>query len=106
MKNAEPKQSCPVFFTLSLIAKKWTALIIKTLSDGAVSYSDIEKRATNISPTILSSRLKELQKFGFIEKRIVSENPVKIEYLLTEKGQSFAKHINAIADWSKEWMQK
>ncbi len=78
--------------------------IIRAIADGASCYSEMEKELQNINPSILSSRLKELQDFGFVEKKIVSESPVKIEYKLTKKWKSFSQQIENIVNWSVEWM--
>jgi len=50
-----------------------------------MSYSDIEKNLEMINPRILSSRLSEMQDFGFLEKKIISKSPLKAVYCLTEK---------------------
>lgn len=97
---------CPIVGLLSFISKKWVLLIIKTIAAGAHSYSEIEKNTTNINPWILSTRLKELQEEGFIDKNIVSSNPIKIEYVLTEKWNSFSKEFDSIISWSEKWMKK
>jgi len=55
------KQICPVVRLMEDISKKWTLIILKTIMAGASSYSDIEKQIGDINPSILSSRLKELQ---------------------------------------------
>ncbi|QFR39579.1 helix-turn-helix transcriptional regulator [Candidatus Gracilibacteria bacterium 28_42_T64] len=97
-------EGCPIVTLVSFISKKWMLFIIRAIADGASCYSEMEKELQNINPSILSSRLKELQDFGFVEKKIVSESPVKIEYKLTKKGKSFSQQIENIVNWSVEWM--
>lgn len=76
---------CPIASLMNIISKKWVLLIIRSIACGANCYSNIEKELSDINPAILSSRLKELQDTGLLEKNIVSQNPLKIEYRLTKK---------------------
>jgi DNA-binding HxlR family transcriptional regulator len=68
-----------------MISKKWMLLIMKNIYEGANSYSKIEKKVVGITPSTLSARLKELQEIQFIEKKVISETPIKVEYNLTKK---------------------
>lgn len=96
---------CPIATLVWFISKKWTLFIIRTMSQGACCYSEIEKKLSDINPSILSSRLKELQDFGFVEKKIISDNPVKIQYILTEKWRSFSEEFESIISWSEKWIR-
>lgn len=58
---------------------------MKSINEGCVSYTDIEKNLIQINPRILCSRLCELQDFGFIEKKVISTSPLKAVYCLTQK---------------------
>jgi DNA-binding HxlR family transcriptional regulator len=55
--------ACPITILLSFISKKWVLLIMKSINEGCVSYTDIEKNLSQINPRILCSRLCELQEF-------------------------------------------
>lgn len=94
---------CPVMDLLSSISKKWILLVIKSIAEGANSYSDIEKNLPFINPSSLSARLKELQELWFIEKKVISDTPVKIEYQLSKKWKSFSLLLDDIVDWAQEW---
>lgn len=96
---------CPTVELISLISKKWTLFIIHTMHEGACCYSEIERKLSDINPGILSTRLKELADAGFIEKEIISKQPTKIQYVLTQKGASFAQEFKHIISWSEKWMQ-
>lgn len=95
---------CPIMTLMSFISKKWILLIIKSINEGCVSYTDIEKSLPQINPRILCSRLIELQDFGFIEKKIISKSPLKAVYCLTKKWESFSNNIDIMIDWTKKWM--
>lgn len=104
MKQKCNYNECPINTLLNFISKKWVLLIMKSINEWCMSYSDIEKNLEMINPRILSSRLSELQDFGFLEKKIISKSPLKAVYCLTEKGKSFTHNIDQMIDWTKKWM--
>lgn len=95
---------CPkVEATLTLISKKWTALIIYTLHEGTMKFSEIEHFIPGLSARLLTERLKELEKENIIRKRIYTEESIKIEYELTKKGYDLAASFSQLEDWAQKW---
>ncbi|MDD5770445.1 MAG: helix-turn-helix domain-containing protein [Candidatus Gracilibacteria bacterium] len=97
------KEICPVINLFSFIGKKWILLIIKSVSDGCMCFSDIEKTLVGINPRILSTRLKELEKNGFVSSHIKANTKNKTIYCLTEKGMCFSQNIKNLEEWMKKW---
>lgn len=100
------KIMCPFLEFMWFLSKKWILVIIKSISEGCMSYTDIEKNLTWVNPRILSSRLRELQEKWFVEKKIISETPLKAIYCLTQKWDSLSKHIEQLANWAKQNLDK
>ena len=104
------KIDCTIYQTASFIGKKWTLLILLELYKGESKlkrYSEIKKGIANITPKILSLRLKELEKEKLIIKKIdTSEFPVKCEYSLTPSGIDFIKIIQDMKKWALKWKVK
>jgi DNA-binding HxlR family transcriptional regulator len=103
-------EDCTVYQTMEYLSKKWALIILleiyKSESDKK-RYSEIKKKIPAISPKILSTRLKELEKEGIIKKKIdTSSFPVKCEYSLTNSGKDFIKIIKNIKNWSLKWKIK
>lgn len=98
----QEKEFCPFTELVNFLSKKWMLIIIKSISDWCKSFSEIEKNLIWGNPRIISNRLKELQWQWFLEKKIISETPVKIIYCLTEKWLSLSKHIDSISNWAKK----
>jgi len=98
------KQACPIMTLFWFIWKKWVLLIVKSISEWCMCFSDIEKKLNWINPRILSNRLKELEEFGFVESHIKENTKNKTIYCLTEKWMSFSKNIDALNEWTKKWM--
>jgi len=104
------KQDCTIYRTANFIGKRWTLLILLELYKGQTKlkrYSEIKKKLSEITPKVLSLRLKELKKEGLIDKKIdTSEFPVKCEYSLTESGEDFIKIVQDIKKWALKWKIK
>ncbi len=98
------KQFCPIHNLFEFIGKKWVLFIIKSISEWCMCFSDIEKKLEWINPRILSSRLKELEEFGFVSSHIKENTKNKTIYCLTEKWMSFAQNIDNLMKWTKKWM--
>ncbi len=76
---------------LDALLRKWSILILKDLFMGAKTFNDFLKMNERISGKVLSDQLKNLEKYGYIKKVVVSTTPLKAEYQLTELGQSLNK---------------
>ena len=92
-------QSCPIEKTLRVIGGKWTILILRDLFNGTKRFGELQRSLHGISPKTLSERLKQLEAQGIIRRMIYPEIPPRVEYSLTEKGES----LQAILDDMRTW---
>ena len=101
---------CTIYKTANFIGKRWTLLILLELYKGENKwkrYSEIKKGMADITPKILSARLKELEKERLINKKVdASTVPVKCEYSLTKSGEDFIRIIQDIKKWALKWKVK
>ena len=88
--------NCPVRKTAGILNGKWTTLIIRDLLSGKKRYSELLHSLGNVSPKVLSARLKDLEHQGIITKKIYPPVPPKTEYALTELGQQLRDVITAM----------
>ncbi len=97
------QEYCPVTGILWQMWKQWMLLIIYKIGSGERFFSQLKNSLEGISSRTLSLKLKELQRDWFIKRAIVSEQPIRIEYNLTEKGESFKSQVDNLWNWWKEW---
>lgn len=96
---------CPRFETaISLLSQRWTGLIVYQLLNGPQRFSHLTEEI-GISGRLLSERLKSLEAAGVVSRKVYPETPVRIEYELTKKGTSLKPVMDAIQDWSEEWVE-
>jgi DNA-binding HxlR family transcriptional regulator len=78
-------------------------LVLHTICEGTTTFNAIKKHLGTISSRTLSERLKELEESKMLERKIVSEKPLKIEYRLTQKTISLKPYLENIGEWAKKW---
>ncbi|KOR87060.1 MAG: winged helix-turn-helix transcriptional regulator [Bacillota bacterium] len=94
-------------YTLSIISGKWKLLIIYYLSkNGTVRYNELQRIIGKITYKTLSSTLKEMQNDGLIHRKEFPQIPPKVEYSLTEKGQSLWPIIQEMCQWGEHNKKK
>ena len=98
---------CTLYKTMDYLAKKWTILILLELRKGEQEwkrFSEIRDKMGDITPKVLSERLKDLEAEGLIRKRVdASAFPVKSEYRLTQAGEELVEATKQIKYWALKW---
>ena len=102
MAAVEYRQFCPVSKALELLGERWTLLIIREMLVGARRFSELQRGLAQISPTMLTKRLKQLADDGLIvRKRIPGQSGY--EYFLSEAGHELFPVIQALGQWGMKW---
>lgn len=85
--------------TLKIIGDKWTALLLRCLSDGKATFSELETSLESISPRTLSQRLDMLERESIVTKEQYCERPPRYKYVLTDKGAELQEVLCKMAEW-------
>ena len=102
--NAQLEPFCPYFHhAVELIGRRWTGAIVRALQSGLSRFTELTDAIPGLSDRMLSERLKELEAEGIVERRVIPETPVRIEYALTEKGRDLSAAMSAISAWASRW---
>ena len=104
--NNPELKSCPIEATFRIIGKKWTILIIREMLRGTTRFNRFVENIEGITPKVITERLRELQSFGIVRRRIASEYPIRIEYEMTDLGREFEPVLLAAASFSMRNMPK
>ena len=92
---------CPLEYGLNIFGGKWKSRVICVLAEkGTLRYSFIRSEMTNVTDAVLSATLRELIKDNIIERKQFDEIPPRVEYCLTEKGNSVVPILKSICRWS------
>jgi DNA-binding HxlR family transcriptional regulator len=90
---------CSVALALDVIGGKWKPLILWHLKDGVLRFGELRRILVGISQKMLTSQLRELELDGLVYRHIYTQVPPKVEYSLTEKGQSVIPILEMISKW-------
>jgi DNA-binding HxlR family transcriptional regulator len=87
-----------------LVGRRWTGSIIFVLLKSRCRFATLRDAIPEITDRMLSERLQELEQEGIVERTVVPETPVRVEYALTRKGRALASAMDAIAEWAHKWI--
>ncbi|MGO1482293.1 MAG: winged helix-turn-helix transcriptional regulator, partial [Brachybacterium sp.] len=93
--------TCPSRTSLARIANKWTAMIVIALSGGPLRFRDIQSTVEGISGKVLTDTLRALERDGIVTRRVYAEVPPRVEYELTELGQTLSSPLAALRTWAE-----
>jgi DNA-binding HxlR family transcriptional regulator len=91
---------CPITRACDILEPRWTIPILVGLWAGATRFNDLRREVGNISPALLSRRLKELEEMGLVE-RITDRATGSVDYLRTEAAIALEPALNALAQWAQ-----
>jgi len=88
-----------------MIGRRWTGAIVRLLLPGRRRFNELRAAIPDISDRMLSERLRELEGEGIVERFVVPESPVRVEYELTAKGRELEPALSAIGSWAERWVK-
>lgn len=94
---------CPVETTLTLIGNKWKVLILRDLLPGTKRFGELKKSVGNISQKVLTAQLRDMEESGLVNREVYAEVPPRVEYSLTELGQSLKPILDSMENWGVEY---
>lgn len=101
-ENYDCSAGCPVEAALEQIAGKWKGLIIYHLLTDTLRFNELARRMGRVTQRSLTKQLRELEADGIVSRRVFAVVPPKVEYSLTEKGQSLSEVIEALRAWGTQ----
>lgn len=103
-KNASPNppEACPLLECMAIIGGAWAPNIIWYLRGGPRRFSELRADIPQVSPKILTTRLRELEECGVVDRNVMPTSPPSVEYSLNELGMRLVPAIEAIAAVGEE----
>jgi len=87
---------------LSRIGDKWTVLVVQTLAEGPKRFNELRREIPSVSQRMLTLTLRNLERDGLVSRSVTPSIPPRVDYELTELGQSLQKPICGLANWATE----
>ena len=105
MATASYQQFCPVAMASEILCNRWTVVLLRELCAVSTRFNDLRRGVPRMSPALLSTRLKELEYHGVLERVLVQKRPEIYEYRLTDAGKELEPVIGAIGNWGHRWVE-
>src|SRR4051812_5611036 len=88
---------------IELIGRRWTGAIIYLLLRSRCRFATLRDAIPDITDRMLSERLQELEENGIVDRTVLPDPPVRVEYSLTAKGKALAAAMDAVGAWAHKW---
>jgi DNA-binding HxlR family transcriptional regulator len=96
-------QLCTRFhYASELVGRRWNGAIIFMLLKQTCRFATLRNSIPGITDRMLSERLQELEEEGLVDRVVVPETPVRVEYSLTKKGKGLAEAVDSLATWAEK----
>ena len=97
----EGLNDCPIRDVLNRLSDRWTVLVMSQLRTGVQRFGEIRREIPDISPRMLSQTLRNLEQDGLVTRMAYPTIPPRVDYHLTEMGQSFLAVVDVMLVWAK-----
>ena len=98
--------ACPVETTLTLIGDKWKVLILRDLMPGTKRFGELKKSVGNVSQKVLTAQLRAMEENGLVHRQVYAEVPPRVEYSLTDLGQSLKPILDSMWAWGEGYQKQ
>ena len=106
MKKKEELPDCPVATTVQLIGNKWKLLILRNLLVRPWRFNELMKSLEGISQKVLTDSLRSMESDGIITRTVYPEVPPRVEYALSELGESMRPILDAMQAWGNNYKSR
>ena len=105
-EKLESLPACPVETTLTLIGNKWQVLILRDLNlNGTMRFKELQRSIGKISQKVLTTNLRSMEESDIVHREVFAEVPPRVEYSLTELGQSLKPVLDAMWTWGESYKE-
>ena len=103
MLKKEELPECPVATTVQLIGNKWKLLILRNLRMRPWRFNELQKSLEGISQKVLTESLRSMEADGIIVRTVYAEVPPRVEYSLSELGETMRPILDAMEKWGNDY---
>jgi DNA-binding HxlR family transcriptional regulator len=93
---------CPIRNVLARITGKWQSLILLSLEDGALRFSEVKRTVGDITQRVLTQNLRSLERDGFLTRTVKPGPPVEVSYELTSRGVTLVNVMKPLVLWAED----
>jgi DNA-binding HxlR family transcriptional regulator len=95
--------ACPSRRLLARLGEKWAILAINDLADGPKRFGHLRRRIEGVSQKMLTQTLRNLERDGIVDRKVVSDRPIQVSYALTPMGEDLLPVVAAMKTWTQRY---
>lgn len=103
MLTKEELPICPVATTVQIIGSKWKLLILRNLMQRPWRFNELKKDLEGVSQKVLTDSLRSMEADGIIDRTVYAEVPPRVEYALSEIGETLRPVMKAMEEWGGKY---
>ncbi|MBX3735310.1 MAG: helix-turn-helix transcriptional regulator [Candidatus Didemnitutus sp.] len=96
------EERCPVRDVLDCIGDRWSLLTLSALERGTLRFTELKRAIGDISQRMLAQTLRTLERDGYVTREVFPTIPPRVEYTLTELGESLLAKVKPLVRWADE----
>lgn len=104
--SEEQEEVCSLTLTQNVIAGRWKIIILWYISRRTRRFNELQRLLPGVSKGILTRQLRELEEDGLVHREVYKEVPPKVEYSLTQQGESFIPILDIMREWGGKYMEE
>jgi len=104
-KSHEIDDQCPLEIAMNMMSGKWKLMILWHLTKSTIRFNELQRLLPNITQKTLTQQLRELGSDGLINRKAYAEVPPKVEYSLTNLGESIKPVLQVLCQWGKDYKE-
>lgn len=105
-KTVTASETCPMELGINILSGKWKLMILwRIYKSSAIRFNELQRQVGKITTKTLTEQLKELEELQIVKRTVYPETPPRVEYALTETGETLAPILQALCDWGKSYRQ-
>ena len=106
MRTKDELPACPVATTVQMIGSKWKLLILRNLLQRPWRFNELQRSLEGISQKVLTDSLRSMEADGIITRTVYPEVPPRVEYALSELGDTMRPIIKSMEEWGLNYKKR
>lgn len=105
-KAVTASETCPMELGINILSGKWKLTILWRINNSKViRFNELQRLVGHITTKTLAEQLKELEELKIVKRTVYPEMPLRVEYSLTETGETLAPILQSLCNWGKSYQQ-
>jgi len=105
-RTVTASETCPMELGINILSGKWKLMILwRIYRCKVIRFNELQRQVGKITTKTLTEQLKELEELKIVKRTVYPETPPRVEYSMTETGETLVPILQSLCDWGKSYQQ-